>query len=163
MRIKDIRHDQDDDRLKIVDKATHSEESMVVWWWLSWIVDDSRAKVDELDSEVSIDDDVFIFYVACKKGRIVRQHRKKKLWNRTRVLLTMTNTHASQIVDDLNNLSKDEAGVFFWQSSMLLNAFKEVARASSQHRRRSSELQRQLRRERSRRTHAGGWTGRKLR
>lgn len=52
----------------------------------------------------------------------------------------MTNTHASQIVDDLNDLSKDKAGVFFRQSSMLLDALEKVARASSQHWRRSSEF-----------------------
>lgn len=47
-----------------------------------------------------------------------------------RKLRTMAYAHACQIVDNIDNLTKDVASLIFWQPGVLLDALEEIARAA---------------------------------
>jgi hypothetical protein len=59
-------------------------------------------------------------------------------------------------VHDIDDLSEHEAGLIFRKSRMLLDAFEEIARASTKHRR-WCQLGGRQRGDRRRRTSARGW------
>ena len=108
---------------------THAIESSVIRNRLANVEQDGRSEVDKLDAEILVDDDVLILDVTL--DAVTHQHR---LW-KCESALTMADAHVVEIFDDRGDLCEHIASLLLVEAADLLDAFEEIARCSSQHRR----------------------------
>lgn len=56
-------------QLAVVESKAYAKETIMVWWWFAWIIYDSRPEIDKLNTEVPINNNVFILDITYNKGK----------------------------------------------------------------------------------------------